>query len=86
MTYEMETVSLTVKTTNKLRVTQRDIERIMLRISLRDRIRNEEIRRTKVEDVIARIAKLKWNWVGHVARQGEERWTKAHRAMEATAV
>lgn len=26
--------------------------------------------------MLARIAKLKWNWVEHVARQGDEKWTK----------
>ena len=45
----------------------------MLGISLKDRIRNEEIRRrTKVVDIMDRVAKLKWE--RHVARQGTERW------------
>lgn len=36
-------------------------ERAMLKISLRDKIRNEEIRRkTKVADVIEKIARSKW--------------------------
>lgn len=77
MSYSMETTCLTVKSANKLRVTQRAIERIMLGISLRDHIENQEIRRrTKVKDVITTIADLKWRWAGHVARQEEERWTK----------
>jgi len=33
-------------------------------------------RRTQVEDVIARIARMMWSWVGQVARQNESRWTK----------
>lgn len=42
----------------------------MLPTSLRDNIRNEEIRRrTKVTYLTSRIAKWKWMWVGHVARQ-----------------
>ena len=37
----------------------------MLGVSLRNRIRNEEIRRgTKVTDIARRIAKLKWQWQG----------------------
>jgi len=49
----------------------------MLGISQSDRVRNEEIRgRIKVEDIIARIMKLKWNWVEHIARQGDKKWTK----------
>jgi hypothetical protein len=41
------------------------MERSMLGISLRDRIRNEEIRQiTKVTDV-----RRKWDYAGHVARR-----------------
>ncbi|XP_050306283.1 uncharacterized protein LOC126743296 [Anthonomus grandis grandis] len=59
MIYGMETMTLQ-------RTTQRAIERMMLGLSLRDHITNESIRqRTKVEDVIIRIAHLKWGWVGH---------------------
>lgn len=77
MTYGMETMTLTVKSANKLRTTQRAIERTMLGIGLRDHITNENIRqRTKVEDVITRIAHLKWSWVGHVARQDDLRWSR----------
>ena len=43
----------------RLKVTQRAIERASLEVSLRDRIRNEEIRRrTKVTDITRRVAKL----------------------------
>ena len=51
------------------------MERQMLGASLRDKIRNEEIRRrTKVADIMDRIAKLKWQWAGHMARQEDTRW------------
>jgi hypothetical protein len=43
--------------------------------SLRDRIRNDEIRkRTKVTDIARRIADLKWQWAGHIARRTDGRW------------
>ena len=59
----------------KLRVTQRAMERAMLRVSLRDPIRNEEIRSgTKVTDIARRIAKLKWQWAGQIARRLDNRW------------
>jgi len=49
-------MSLTVKSANRLRTTQRALERTMLGVSLRDHIQNEEIRkRTKVHDVIEHI-------------------------------
>ncbi|CAH2210275.1 jg3087 [Pararge aegeria aegeria] len=53
----------------RLRVTQRAMERAMLGVSLRDKIRNVEIRsRTRVTDIAQRVAKLKWQW-------GIEGWT-----------
>ena len=59
----------------RLKVTQRAMERAMLGVSLRDRIRNEEIRRqTRVTDIALRIAKLKWQWAGHIARRTDGRW------------
>ena len=75
MTYGTETWSLTMGLIRKLKVTQRAMERAMLGVSLRDRIRNEEIRRrTKVTDIARRIAKLKWQWAGHIARRADGRW------------
>lgn len=54
-----------------IQITQRAIERAMLGIiiRLRDKMRSTEIRRrTKVQDIIERVAELKWRWVGHVGR------------------
>ncbi|CAH2238577.1 jg17163 [Pararge aegeria aegeria] len=49
------------------------MERAMLGVSLRGQIRNEEIRRrTRVTDIAKRVARLKWQWAGHIARNG--RW------------
>jgi len=49
----------------------------MLGVNLRDHIQNEEIRkRIKVDDVKEHIARQKWRWVGHVARQDNDRWTR----------
>ncbi|CAH2245094.1 jg15932 [Pararge aegeria aegeria] len=51
------------------------MERAMLGLSLRDQIRNEEIRRrTRVTDIAQRVAKLKWKWAGHIARRTDGRW------------
>ena len=77
MTYGTETWSLTAGLINKLRVTQRAMERAMLGVSLRDKIRNEEIRRrTKVTDIALKVSKLKWQWAGHIARRTDNRWGK----------
>ena len=57
--YSLKTMTLTERSVNRLRTTQRAMRRAMLGISLRERIRNENIRiRTGVIDVIERIAKL----------------------------
>ena len=55
MSYGTETWSFTIGLISKLKVAQRAMERAMLGVSLRDRIRNEEIRRrTKVTDIAHR--------------------------------
>ncbi|CAH2228990.1 jg26095 [Pararge aegeria aegeria] len=75
MTYRTETWSLTMGLIKRLRVTQRAMERAILGESLRDQIRNEEIRRrTRVTDIAQRGAKLKWQWAGHIARRTDGRW------------
>ncbi|CAH2238501.1 jg5682 [Pararge aegeria aegeria] len=44
---------------------------------LRDRIRNDEIRRrTKVTNIAQRISKLQWQWAGDVCRRTDGRWGK----------
>ncbi|CAH2248040.1 jg12743 [Pararge aegeria aegeria] len=46
------------------------MERAMLGVSLRDQIRNDE----RVTDIAQRVAKLKWQWAGHIARKTDGRW------------
>jgi hypothetical protein len=61
MVYGAETWTLTVRLVHKFKVAQRAMERVMLGVSLRDRIRNQVIRqRTKVNDIAHRISMLKW--------------------------
>ncbi|CAH2241016.1 jg4086 [Pararge aegeria aegeria] len=46
----------------------------MLEVSLRDQIKNEEIRRrTGDTDIAQQVAKLKWKWAGHIARRTDRR-------------
>ena len=59
----------------RLKGTLRAMERVMLGVSLLDLIRNEEIRRgIKVTNIARRIAKLKWQWLGHIAHRTDDRW------------
>ncbi|CAH2268473.1 jg16903 [Pararge aegeria aegeria] len=77
MTYGAETWTLTARLIHKLQVAQRAMERAMLGISLRDKIRNEVIRqRTKVTDIAFRVSVLKWQWAGHVCRRTDGRWSR----------
>lgn len=77
LTYGAETLTLTKKAVQKIKVTQRAMERLMLGLTLRDHITNDELRRrTRVIDAVERIAILKWNWAGHIARVQDNRWTK----------
>ena len=72
MTYACETWATTKRMDNKLRVTQRAMERLMAGVTKKARIRSTELRRkTKVEDIILRIKKSKWRWAGHTARQND---------------
>jgi hypothetical protein len=69
--------TLTARLVHKFRVTQRAMERAMLGVSLRDRIRNLVIRQiTKVTDIAHRISMLKWRWAGHISRRTDNRWGK----------
>jgi hypothetical protein len=75
MTYGTETWPLTMGLIRRLNVPQRAMERALLGVSLRDRIRNDEIRkRTKLTDIARRIVDLKWQWAGHIARRTDGRW------------
>ncbi|KAI5635397.1 hypothetical protein NE865_11866 [Phthorimaea operculella] len=52
------------------------MERKMIGVCLMDRVTNKAIRkRSKVTDVSLKVAKLKWEWAGHIARKSES-WCK----------
>lgn len=60
MTYGLVTMTFTQKSVNRLRMYQRAIKGLMLGISLRNRIRNDQInRRTGVLDVVETVARNK---------------------------
>lgn len=53
----------------KIGITQRSMERVVLDLTVTDRVQNVEIRRsTRVSDAIVSKPKLKWNWID-LARQ-----------------
>ena len=76
MTYGCQTWSLTKALVKKLETSQRDMERRMLNVKLKDRIRNTTIRqRTRVTDIVQYVTNTKWKWAGHITRLKDNRWT-----------
>lgn len=57
----MEIVTPTIKGAYNLKTTQRDIESMMVGLSLRDHITNTEIKVLKLR------TGRKWSWVGYIA-------------------
>ena len=69
--------NLTKHLTLKLRTYQRVHERIMLGFTWKDHKTAHWIHeQTKLQDIIETIKKLKWNWVGHIARMNDNCWTQ----------
>lgn len=57
--------------------TQTAMERSILGIKRKDRVRATEIRKkTPLIDVVVTAKKLKWNWAGHISSLEDGRWTK----------
>uniref|UniRef100_A0A914UST4 Reverse transcriptase domain-containing protein n=1 Tax=Plectus sambesii TaxID=2011161 RepID=A0A914UST4_9BILA len=76
--YGSETWSLTKKDAEKLAVTERAMERRLLKISLHDRIPNKRVRElSKVKDVVNAATRSKLRWAGHIARYTDGRWTSS---------
>lgn len=77
LSYGCQTWGLTQKDTKRLEVCQHNMERSMLSIKKRDKIRLNTIRdKTKVWDITKTTRKLKWKWVGHMMREERGKWTK----------
>ena len=73
--YGAQTWNLTQQQKTSLQVAQRKMERKILQITLKDHIKNTEIRRkTQVKDASHTAQILKWRWAGHVVRLNHNRW------------
>ena len=73
--YGAQTWSLTIAQKIKIERCQRKMERKILQIKLRDRIRNIDIRnKSGITDATTQATKLKWKWCGHVMRQEQHKW------------
>ncbi|KAJ8735284.1 hypothetical protein PYW07_006904 [Mythimna separata] len=77
LTYGCQTWSLTEKLSNKITVCQNGIERSVLGVKRKDKIKLTKIKNeTKFKDVSKVCKTLKWKWTGHMLREKNEKWTK----------
>lgn len=79
LAYGVQIWLLTKTQIMELRITQRAMERSILNVKQRDRMRNNEIRkRTGVRDIGCRyiVKKLKFKYGGHIAREKKDDWVK----------
>jgi endonuclease/exonuclease/phosphatase family metal-dependent hydrolase len=75
--YGCQTWAFTKEIINKLKVFQKSLERSMLGLRLRDRVRSSRIRhKTKLKCVAEEACRIKWRWAGHVARSQDGRWSE----------
>ncbi|KAG7305046.1 hypothetical protein JYU34_010502 [Plutella xylostella] len=76
LTYACQTWSLSEANAKRITTCQRAMERSILGIRLKDKIRNEDIReRTGIKDALLHARRMKWKWAGHLARCTDHRWS-----------
>jgi hypothetical protein len=72
--YGAETWSMTKVNMKKLEAAHHRWLRRLLKITWRDKVRNEEVRRrTSMEKLEDMLKKMRLRWLGHIHRSGEER-------------
>lgn len=77
LTYASQTWTFNKKIRSKILTCQRAMERKILNVKLKDKIKNTVIRgTTKLIDALQHSQKLKWKWAGHAARSKGSKWTK----------
>ena len=76
LTYGCQTWSLTQKIKNRIDTTQNAMERSLLNIKRRDKVKQKIIKgKLKYNlEFARRIKRLKWDWAGHVARANGKSW------------
>ena len=87
MTYAYQTWSLRKALVKRLEPSKLAMERKMLNVKLKDRIRNTILRqRTRVINKVQNVTNTKWKWAGHIARTKDNRWTIRSRRWHITGV
>ncbi|CAK1600519.1 unnamed protein product [Parnassius mnemosyne] len=77
LTYACQTWALTEQQQNKINICQNGIERSVLGVRRKDKIKLKRIKeKTKFGKVQSVCRKLKWRWTGHMLREKKEKWTR----------
>ena len=72
MLYGMETLPVTSSCVKKVEVTEIKMCRCACGLTLRDHVRNDNIRgRLKVENITERCRKARLRWIGHIKRRDQ---------------
>ena len=83
MVYGLETVAVTKKQVEEMEVAEMKMLRFTIRMTKKDKIRNEHIRNTvKVERLEMKMKEGRLRWYGHVMRRDEEYVEKKMMEME----
>ncbi|KAJ2941256.1 hypothetical protein O0L34_g3453 [Tuta absoluta] len=77
LTYGCQTWALTEEQNYKIKVCQNSIERSVIGVKRRDKVRLTDIKKTtKFKKVDSVYKQLKWRWTGHMLREPKEKWSK----------
>lgn len=77
ITYGCQSWSLTKKHFKKLDVCQNSMERSVLNIKLKDKVKLTTIKsKSKTKKVTDIVKQQKWRWTGHMMREKIDKWTK----------
>ena len=64
-----------IRTLFFFQMTDRAMEWIMIGVTKKDRVTNEDLKKkSRVQDIIKTIKSKKWRWAGHLARRHDNRW------------
>lgn len=75
--YGCQTWALTEQLENKIKICQNGIERSIIGVKRRDRVKLQEIKcKTKFKNAHIVYKQLKWRWTGHMLREEKGKWTK----------
>lgn len=75
--YGCQTWAITREIIDKIQKFPRAIERSLLNIKIKDKVKSSDIRkRTNILDAAEMACRLKWRWAGHTARTSDNRWSE----------